>query len=135
MYDDEEDLPLALAKKYPHLLMVSPVTGKPTEYTVCSQYPLGWFKIIEQLVQKVDALNLPSSIFFTQIKEKFGTLRSYTSYHTEELGQLITEAEQKSAVTCEVCGEPGRTRNLVWIATLCDTHIGPELELLEESEE
>jgi len=58
-----------------------------------------------------------------QVKEKFGTLRFYTNWGTEEIYKLINEAEAKSATICEVCGDPGEVRNDTgWISVLCDKH-------------
>lgn len=58
----------------------------------------------------------------TQVKEKYGELRFYTNYSSDEIDEAIDKAELKSSVTCEVCGEPGKTRNGGWIVTLCDKH-------------
>jgi hypothetical protein len=56
----------------------------------------------------------------SQVKEKFGTLRFYMISETDEMSKLISEAEAKSAITCEFCGEPGELRNTGWYITLCD---------------
>lgn len=61
-----------------------------------------------------------------QVKEKFGTLRFYTNWGTEEIYKLINEAEEKSATICEVCGSPGKIRNDGWISVLCDKHYEEE---------
>jgi len=57
-----------------------------------------------------------------QVKEKYGTLRFYMNYSINEMEDLIQIAEDKSAVTCEVCGEPGELRNHGWLFTFCDRH-------------
>ena len=57
----------------------------------------------------------------TQVKEKYGTLRFYMSFETEEIQRLIATAEALSAQTCEQCGAVGRQRNGGWIKTLCDS--------------
>lgn len=46
----------------------------------------------------------------SQVKEKFGTLRFYMDYATDEMYKLIEEAEAKSAITCELCGAFGEPR-------------------------
>lgn len=56
----------------------------------------------------------------SQVKEKFGTLRFYLTSGTDEMYDLIHEAEAKSATTCEDCGTPGKRRGGGWILTLCD---------------
>jgi hypothetical protein len=57
----------------------------------------------------------------TQVKEKFGTLRFYMSSYFDEFFNFIDEAEKKSAMTCEQCGEPGTLDNSTnyWISTEC----------------
>jgi hypothetical protein len=57
-----------------------------------------------------------------QVKQKFGTLRFYTGGATDKMYEIIREYERVSAVTCEVCGEPGEIRSGGWIETLCETH-------------
>jgi hypothetical protein len=63
----------------------------------------------------------PPQLVFTQIKEKYGTLRVYHSGGDEYCEGIIAMAEQMSSVTCEDCGVPGKVRNGGWIRTLCDT--------------
>lgn len=55
-----------------------------------------------------------------QVKEKFGTLRFYTTWETDEMSRLIEQAEEKSAVTCEDCGQPGQETNEGWVRTECE---------------
>lgn len=55
-----------------------------------------------------------------QVKEKFGTLRFYMDYDTEEMRVLVREAEDKSATICESCGSSeGARTGQGWIKTLC----------------
>jgi hypothetical protein len=57
-----------------------------------------------------------------QVKEKFGQLRFYLSTTTEEMGNLIREAETKSGTICEECGQPGKLINDGgWLKTTCDS--------------
>ncbi len=58
----------------------------------------------------------------SQVKEKFGTLRFYYSGGDETVDGIERMAESMSAVTCETCGAPGKTRSGGWIQTLCDEH-------------
>jgi hypothetical protein len=57
-----------------------------------------------------------------QDKEKFGTLRFYYSGGDDSIDGMVRMAESMSAVTCEECGVPGRSRHGGWISTLCDEH-------------
>lgn len=85
----------------------------------------GWYQIIWDLCigleQELKKLGKEAEDQFrvTQVKEKFGTLRFYTNGHTDEMDDLITIAERKSRVTCEVCGEHGRLYTDGWHVTLC----------------
>jgi hypothetical protein len=64
----------------------------------------------------------PLRCLVAQVKEKFGGLRCYMNWQDETMAALIREAELACWKTCEVCGEPGETRELGWRQTLCDTH-------------
>ena len=56
----------------------------------------------------------------SQVKEKFGGLRVYLTHGTDKMYQLIHEAEKKSEVTCEECGQSGEIRTTGWWVCLCD---------------
>lgn len=56
----------------------------------------------------------------SQVKEKFGRLHFYMTFATEEMWNLIEEAEELSTHVCEFCGDSGETRDTSWIRTLCD---------------
>jgi hypothetical protein len=58
---------------------------------------------------------------FTQIKEKFGTLRAYSIGGDEYCQGIISMATSMSAITCEECGMPGKQKGAGWILTLCET--------------
>ena len=64
-------------------------------------------------------LNLPK---FTQIKEKFGTLRMYYDGGDAVTRAVTTFAEIMSSRTCEVCGNKGETITTGWHRTLCPEH-------------
>lgn len=58
----------------------------------------------------------------SQVKEKFGTLRFYYYGGDKTVDGIVRMAESMSAVMCETCGAPGKTRSGGWIQTLCDEH-------------
>lgn len=79
----------------------------------------GWFKIVDELSAKLAKLGVQ----VVQVKEKFGGLRVYLDVTAPGAYELIHEAEQKSFVTCEFCGEPGKLgKSGYWQSTLCDKH-------------
>lgn len=88
----------------------------------------GWFQIIHGLSARLEGIikRLPAGerddYYAVQVKEKFGGLRFYMNMETEEMSRVIQEAEVQSAVTCEVCGRPGRLRGRGWVKTLCEGH-------------
>ncbi len=85
----------------------------------------GWWPIIAELDK--DLREIEPDYKVMQVKEKFGTLRFYTSgssyYPDSPFYQRIADAEKQSAETCEVCGAPGVTHSdRFWLKTLCDAH-------------
>lgn len=83
----------------------------------------GWYDLVIQLDRDISSIDPNYELL--QCKEKFGGLRYY--YRTTEdhikIDDLIRQAEIKSYVTCEDCGEPSTTQSDDgWIHTLCDIH-------------
>lgn len=86
----------------------------------------GWWPLLQELHDEMVLVDPDYRI--DQIKEKFGTLRAYLSYETDDpvLGEAadeaVSRAERRSGVTCERCGGPGALRDDGWLLTLCDEH-------------
>ena len=85
----------------------------------------GWYGILDKLCTKIEAYLDKNSkekeyFYITQIKEKFGGLRFYTSYHFIKIERYIREAEDECYKTCEICGQPGKCNRSGWLSTLCD---------------
>ena len=122
---------LQLAKKYPNILMRSNWTGKLLEDQIGCELSIGygWLQLVDDLCGKLQqAIQSLSEeqrkgFFATQVKQKFGGLRFYVSYGNDEIYKLISEAENQSYKTCEVCGEPGESTNDGWVMTLCKEHL------------
>lgn len=72
----------------------------------------GWFGLLKECIEKIKVVceSQQIEIHVAQIKEKWGTLRFYIDYGTDEIFSIINEAEQKSEETCEHCGQPGSMR-------------------------
>jgi hypothetical protein len=64
----------------------------------------------------------PALPIVVQAKEKYGTLRFYAHYTTDEMEELISQAEKKSETTCETCGGEGVLRGNGWLMTRCKNH-------------
>lgn len=91
----------------------------------------GWEPLIRECSAKLEAINSKIEnpdqwIRASQVKEKFGTLRFYLSStpveYADEADKIVDDAEEKSGVTCEVCGEPGDTYGGSWLQTVCEKH-------------
>jgi hypothetical protein len=95
----------------------------------------GWFELIQDLSIKIENLleeyaekypivegeeNQNIEMFAVQVKEKYGTLRFYMCCETDEMWDLIEEAESLSAEICELCGNPGKMRGSKWYLVRCD---------------
>lgn len=88
----------------------------------------GWFSLIYKLsadIERVAAdagLNPLSDAWpeVMQVKEKFGSLCFYMRGATEEMRNLIMEAQGKSVRVCEVCGKEGKLRRGGWWKVRCD---------------
>lgn len=88
----------------------------------------GWSQIIDELSVQIEAIarslkegGLEDEYLpLVQVKEKFGTLRYYMRYSTDEIEALIHQATKKSAVTCECCGAKDTFLTGGYILVLCD---------------
>lgn len=78
----------------------------------------GWRPVVKHLVELCKIYDIP----IDQVKEKFGGLRFYTAKGHLIVDPAISLAEKRCETICEICGEPGKQRNLSWIKTLCDKH-------------
>jgi hypothetical protein len=132
------ELDEALVRDFPNLYRDRNASMQVT--CMCWGFPGdGWEPLIRELSEKLETmiLALPEDgrhhVRASQVKEKFGTLRFYMSAETDEMSAAIREAERKSAVTCEICGQPGKSREGGWILTLCDKCQEKRLEEKEES--
>jgi len=85
----------------------------------------GWQKLVWDLSEKIEALilKLPKRdrkrCKASQVKSKYAGLRFYMDGSTDEMDTLISEAEDLSERTCEVCGEPGSIYGRGWVTCYC----------------
>lgn len=89
----------------------------------------------EKLTKEIESLsveierethNVP---IVAQIKEKFGTLRFYVDFRegisnsaAAKVYALVDFAEHMTQITCEQCGDKGKTYGIGWNKTLCHKH-------------
>lgn len=90
---------------------------------------IGWAGLLGDLFDAVagHVRDDNGTVRIGQIKEKYGTLRVYwtafvASDVDDRIEKLIDVAEMRSAIECEICGNPARLRGNRWVQTLCDLH-------------
>jgi len=114
----DEKLQLNLVKKYPKLF---------EEYGGCkTKTPMhygcaigdGWYNILIELCEE---LSKYEDVSFSQIKEKFGTLRVYLNSYPKGTRNIIHKAVMRTITTCEFCGKLGKIRDGLWRKTLCES--------------
>lgn len=90
----------------------------------------GWFSLVWEMFERLAASRvargMPISdkypLYFSQIKEKYGTLRVYPYGADEDDYNIIQMYEDMSQFVCERCGEAGKIRGKYWLYTACDAH-------------
>jgi hypothetical protein len=73
----------------------------------------GWFMILFSLACELSKLSLKENVYpqCLQAKEKHGTLSFFIDDGTDEMFDLIEDAEMESFTTCELCGSKGELLN------------------------
>lgn len=115
-----EELELQLVKKYPKILRDYNGDIMQTALYFACQNDDGWYDLLDKCMEKLQYFcDLCSKrgeevqVIATSIKEKYGTLRFYASAYGADsiensiIDDIITEAEMRSARTCEVTGKDG----------------------------
>jgi hypothetical protein len=84
----------------------------------------GWADLIFAMGEQVEALAPGNGVKFSQVKEKFGTLRAYNFGSPDVVSDLVDAFEAASAGICETCGGPGTLRRTKgsWYLTACEEH-------------
>ena len=113
----EEAKEKILYDKYPELFGQKDLSMQETCMCWGIDCGNGWFEILDQMCKELQALKQP--LQFTQIKEKFGTLRVYTNHCSDESEHIISKACDSSENTCEMCGQPGKLDGKTWLSTRC----------------
>jgi hypothetical protein len=107
---------------------------------------IGWYDIVHDLSIKIEKIlndyaenhkiaegeeNEIIEMFAVQVKEKYGTLRFYMSCETDEICDLIHEAEALSSHTCESCGASAKMRGTRLFEVKCDACFAPNQKLTQ----
>lgn len=136
----EIKLQASLFEKYPRFFRKPSVLENRNPNQSCSgpidywgiQCEAGWFDLIDrvaaefekhiewQIQQCISQMYWPRAV---QVKEKLGTLRIYVRAIERGvpvfLREVIESAVSESALTCEICGNPGVLNTSKWIRTTC----------------
>jgi hypothetical protein len=96
--------------------------GDPRKSLMCFGFDVGngWFDLLQQLLKHIKWMGPDENFRVVQVKEKFGSLRFYTSGATKEINAVIHFAEDLSYRICEDCGGKGKVGGKGWISVLCD---------------
>lgn len=119
-----------LCERFPFLLPKNVWTGKLSEdydYTYIrgiGEIPKGWEKLFLQMCEDIrqpliDAGYL-DEFMFTQIKEKYNTLRAYNNGAPKVVHEIIDKYSIMSSYVCTRCGKPATCESQGWIESFCD---------------
>lgn len=134
-----DSLDEALVKDFPYLFADRNGDMRDTCFAFGFECGDGWEPLLREAAEKLEPLCKAYAEQMTeeekasgghprasQIKEKYGTLRFYMTSATDEMYEIVTEAERKSEDTCDRCGSPGKLRGGGWLYTTCDEHTKDE---------
>lgn len=121
-----------LIELYPYLQPRNLWTGKVSEdydYSyIRGEYELpdGWLRLFFLYCKNIRPYLIKANILntfqFSQLKEKYGTMRLYNFGITQENdAHILTYLyESYSAQICHICGKPARYESLGWIKPWCE---------------
>ena len=122
-----------LIEKYPWLLPRNRWTDEVIEdydytYTELDDMPYGWRvafgeQMCEELQKALDMMDPEEAKKFrvVQIKEKYGSLRFYPNWVTDQIAEILYKYSVMSEHICISCGAPATKMSLGWICPWCDS--------------
>lgn len=119
-----------LIERYPFLLPRNVWTDEvPKDYDYSyvrgqGELPNGWWKLFLQMCEDIrqpliDA-NYLDKFRFSQIKEKYNTMRCYNFGAPEEVYNIIHKYEQIAYYVCTKCGKPAAYETQGYYASFCE---------------
>jgi hypothetical protein len=131
----KQELDKLLCERYPKMMVNR--NKNMQETCMCWGFECGdgWFNILDQLMGEIQhhidwnnknfekeyaQYKQVPQVTLDQVKEKFGTLRFYYQGGDDIIDGMVRMAESMSGVTCEECGNPGKSRGGGWIHTYCE---------------
>lgn len=117
-----------LCERYPYLLPRNVWTDKIPEdynysYTLADNLPDGWRKLFllmcEHIREPLVRAGCLDDFRFSQIKEKYGTLRAYHFGAPADVESIIRKYEHLSSFVCTKCGAPALYMTTGYILPYC----------------
>lgn len=114
----EDEIKNRIIKRYPKLFAQKDFSVRESSMCFGIAVGIGWLYLIEFLCEAIDKHKV--DLQFTQIKEKFGTLRIYSIGGDDYTNRLIGVVEILSESICEECGSViNVTTKGDYLLTLC----------------
>lgn len=131
-----------LTELYPYLLPRNAFTGqvhKDYDYSyVVGEHdlPPGWFKLFLQCCEHLKSTLVEygklHSFYFTQVKEKYGLLRMYTSGGNKEVYDILDKYSFLSNQVCCECGKPAKYQSTGYVCPYCSDCVSKSGEPLDK---
>ena len=118
----------SLVERYPYLRPHNAWTGKVYDdydfsYTYVDNLPCGWDRLFLLYCKCIrDYLiknNYLDKFYFTQVKEKYGTMRLYNAGCPKDIQRITNLFEGYSKYVCQDCGDFSVFRTDGWVSHLC----------------
>ena len=118
-----------LVERYPFLLPRNVWTDKVPEdydysYIRGVEIPEGWkklfFQMCEDIRQPLIEAGYLEKFRFSQIKEKYNTMRLYHCGAPETVEEILHKYENMASYICTRCGQPAAIESQGYIASYCD---------------
>ena len=119
----------ALVEHYPFLLPRNVWTDEILEnydysYVRGAELPEGWrllfLQMCEDIRQPLIDANYLDKFRFSQIKEKYNTMRLYHCGAPEAVDEILRKYEVMASYICTRCGQPATIESQGYVASYCD---------------
>jgi len=119
-----------LIERYPFLLprnVWNDEVDKDYDYSWIlgiDELPKGWIKLFLQMCEDIRKPLIENNYLdkfrFSEIKEKYGSMRLYNFGATQEINEIIEKYEYISQFVCEECGKPAEKESINgWVGYYC----------------
>ena len=118
-----------LIEHYPYLRPHNAWTGKIYDdydfsYTYVDDLPCGWDRLFllycKHIKKYLKESNYLDKFYFTQVKEKYGTMCLYNGGYPKSMHRITTLFECYSTYVCQRCGNFSKFTTLGWVGHFCE---------------